>query len=543
VANDYDKETLDAWNKSLDVLLIFAGLFSAINTAFIIEAYKGLQPDPIETTNALLRLFLMHRTDNQTFSLEELNPGSPAPSSDPINSLFFSSLCFSLTAAFGAVTAKQWLTEYSNVGAVKALHVQGRTRQEKYKGLKTWQLQLIIESLPLLLQASLFLFLVGTVRFLWDMDGKVAVLQLALSGFGVTIYVITIIIGILVPTSPFQTPLSKYIPLCFTKLRLLIAALQLQVKTLLDHLRGCISSTNAFSALLEKVKGSLVAIHLITFLKPISSMKQQMVNKTQGSTIAKYVRLLKKKVYLLRKGTASTISKAVDADVVKRARTSAMVPVSAVRTWFKSSIFQRKPVATPEETKPWTQAEETAAEAVVWLLEQAEHPDVILIALDAVPRLPSELLLSIIEKQEDLLGRLIRFHNGLLPVTKATRKNQSWVRSWPNTAIVSGTALWHILKTRNWGLDNLKTDPLMQTIESSDDWIYPTSTDSLSITKLLLCHYFGFFTGNGQNTLLPQQHINHITRSATTPGTRPSLLPVKLMDARQALIGGSFSTQ
>ncbi|KAG8922210.1 hypothetical protein FRC02_012070 [Tulasnella sp. 418] len=538
VANAYDRETLDAWNKSLDVLLIFAGLFSAINTAFIIEAYKGLQPDPTETTNALLRLFIMHRTDNQTLSLEELNPGSPASSSYPINSLFFSSLSFSLTAAFGAVTAKQWLTEYSNVGAVKALHVQGRTRQEKYKGLKTWQLQLIIESLPLLLQASLFLFLVGIVRFLWDMNGKVAALQLALSGFGVTIYVITIIIGILVPTSPFQTPLSKYIPLCFTQFRLFIVAISLQTKTLFDCAMGWIQLMRAW---FDKSIALSVRTHLQSFLEPISSMKREIVNKAQSSTVAKHVRLLRKRCSLRKKETTQSMSKAVRAGTVEGLQTSAGLPVSAVRQWLGSSIFQRKPTITsePDADKSWSRAEVTAAEAVVWLLEQAEHPDVILIALDAVPRLPSELLLSIIEKQGDLLGRLIRFHNGLLPVTKPTRKNQSWVKSWPNTAVVSGTALWHILKIRNWGLGDLKSDPLMQTIDSSDDWKFPMSMDSITTTKFLLCHYFGFSVEKEPGSM----HISHITRNATAPGGRSAPLSVKLMDARQPPIGGTFSTQ
>ena len=32
-----------------------AGLFSSINTAFLIEAYKDLNPDPYEATNDILR--------------------------------------------------------------------------------------------------------------------------------------------------------------------------------------------------------------------------------------------------------------------------------------------------------------------------------------------------------------------------------------------------------------------------------------------------------------------------------------------------------
>jgi len=36
--SDRDDNTIDGWNRTLDILLIFAGLFSAVATAFIIEA-------------------------------------------------------------------------------------------------------------------------------------------------------------------------------------------------------------------------------------------------------------------------------------------------------------------------------------------------------------------------------------------------------------------------------------------------------------------------------------------------------------------------
>ncbi|KAG8939762.1 hypothetical protein FRC03_006070, partial [Tulasnella sp. 419] len=208
VAGSYDQKSIDAWNKSLDVLLMFAGLFSAINTAFIVESYKGLQNNPVETTNALLRLLIL-RNDNTTLSAKDLNPMSTSPSAVPINSLFFSSLSFSLTAACGAVTAKQWLTAYMDMGAMKAVYVQGRMRQNKHMGLKAWRLRLIIEALPILLQISLLLFLVGVVNFLWVLDQQVGTLQLILSSAGVAVYFITTIIGMFVPNSPFHSRFSS----------------------------------------------------------------------------------------------------------------------------------------------------------------------------------------------------------------------------------------------------------------------------------------------------------------------------------------------
>ncbi|KAG8944024.1 hypothetical protein FRC03_002208 [Tulasnella sp. 419] len=175
------------------------------------ESYKSLQSDPIETTNTLLRLLIKHRNDNVTLDASDLYPEGVNPSAVSINATFFASLSFSLTAAFGAVTAKQWLNEYSNTGVVKPLHRQGRERQAKFQGLETWHFRFIMNLLPALLQLSLLLFLIGLVEFLWILNWRVAAIQLAFTAAGVAVYVATIIIGVIVPTSPFQTPLSKYI--------------------------------------------------------------------------------------------------------------------------------------------------------------------------------------------------------------------------------------------------------------------------------------------------------------------------------------------
>ncbi|KAJ7222981.1 hypothetical protein B0H12DRAFT_291870 [Mycena haematopus] len=44
----------ESWRSDMDGLLIFAGLFSAILTAFLIESYKTLSPDSGDTTVLLL---------------------------------------------------------------------------------------------------------------------------------------------------------------------------------------------------------------------------------------------------------------------------------------------------------------------------------------------------------------------------------------------------------------------------------------------------------------------------------------------------------
>ncbi|KZV90176.1 hypothetical protein EXIGLDRAFT_617336, partial [Exidia glandulosa HHB12029] len=60
-AKKQDDALLDGWSKTLDILLIFAGLFSAVSTAFIIESYKFLQPDFTEYTARALHALVAAR--------------------------------------------------------------------------------------------------------------------------------------------------------------------------------------------------------------------------------------------------------------------------------------------------------------------------------------------------------------------------------------------------------------------------------------------------------------------------------------------------
>ncbi|KAJ7776670.1 hypothetical protein B0H14DRAFT_2286519, partial [Mycena olivaceomarginata] len=53
-AEKYDKGLVESWKNDMEGMLIFAGLFSASLTAFLIESYKTLIPDSGDTTVILL---------------------------------------------------------------------------------------------------------------------------------------------------------------------------------------------------------------------------------------------------------------------------------------------------------------------------------------------------------------------------------------------------------------------------------------------------------------------------------------------------------
>ncbi|KAF9791185.1 hypothetical protein BJ322DRAFT_982776, partial [Thelephora terrestris] len=109
-AEEYDKEFLKNRGEDLNTTLIFAGLFSAVTSAFIIQVQSGLQSDPNEETAALLRV-LIYKIDNTTFGGDV--PTLPQWTGPPqtiihVQSLLYASLLTSLLSAFIAMLGKQW---------------------------------------------------------------------------------------------------------------------------------------------------------------------------------------------------------------------------------------------------------------------------------------------------------------------------------------------------------------------------------------------------------------------------------------------------
>ncbi|KAI0696292.1 hypothetical protein C8T65DRAFT_583524, partial [Cerioporus squamosus] len=111
---DHDEAMVRAWKEEVDTLLVSAGLFSGIITAFNIKAYRLLQPDPSQTSVQLLQLI--------SRQLAQVPNGVPAmqtvfkllTQSIRINALCFSSLICALFSALICICImlKQWMREY-----------------------------------------------------------------------------------------------------------------------------------------------------------------------------------------------------------------------------------------------------------------------------------------------------------------------------------------------------------------------------------------------------------------------------------------------
>ncbi|KAG0708345.1 hypothetical protein DFH29DRAFT_767796, partial [Suillus ampliporus] len=109
-AAEHDGQILEKYKSDMDIVLIFAGLFSAVTTSFIVNMQQNLAPDPATETNTLLKK-LIHTVNNSTFPGDNFDtPPWTGPSITEIwvQSLIYASLSASLLAALGAMLGKQW---------------------------------------------------------------------------------------------------------------------------------------------------------------------------------------------------------------------------------------------------------------------------------------------------------------------------------------------------------------------------------------------------------------------------------------------------
>ncbi|KAJ7759569.1 hypothetical protein B0H16DRAFT_1533767, partial [Mycena metata] len=177
LADEHDKEFQQKYSTDLDTALIFAGLFSAVSSAFIIQIEPKLESDPLSIIVA-------------------------------VQSLLYISLFTTLLAALLAVLGKQWVMHYQAAGSRGTMEERGLERQRKLDGLRRWKFDAILQMFPLLLQLALLLFSSALSLYLWTVHRSIAAIVLALTIFGVSAYICFLASAILSSDSPFQTPLA-----------------------------------------------------------------------------------------------------------------------------------------------------------------------------------------------------------------------------------------------------------------------------------------------------------------------------------------------
>ncbi|CUA75430.1 hypothetical protein RSOLAG22IIIB_11719 [Rhizoctonia solani] len=218
-ADQVDEEMVDGWNKSMDVILIFAALFSAISTAFVIESYKNLKPDPADASSQTLLIIsqtlmlIANGSQPSSASMTSVSETTAFQASAKdicVNVLWFLSLSLSVAVSLISMLAKEWCLEFMS-GRTGPPGPQACRRQQRWDGLVKWKMKEVILMLPSLIHISLLLFAIGLCVFLWDVHYGVAIPVVIVTTIAAGAYFACTIVPLLYQFCPYGTVLSRAI--------------------------------------------------------------------------------------------------------------------------------------------------------------------------------------------------------------------------------------------------------------------------------------------------------------------------------------------
>ncbi|TFK66378.1 hypothetical protein BDN72DRAFT_844459, partial [Pluteus cervinus] len=214
-----DRDMVEDWKGTTDGILIFAGLFSAVITSFIIESYQSLQPAIDELTlRAIAQISLQLAAVNGTgdgsvapYVLPDLNDYKPTKTATWVNIFWFTSLFFSLTCALTATLVQQWSREYiQSIERYQVPRQRGQVRAHLFQGLTQYKMSGFMDAIPALLHISVFTFFAGLFMLIHPINTTVGIVLFCLFLFGSALYFFTSLIALYYHSYPFSTPLSQW---------------------------------------------------------------------------------------------------------------------------------------------------------------------------------------------------------------------------------------------------------------------------------------------------------------------------------------------
>ncbi|CAE6522286.1 unnamed protein product [Rhizoctonia solani] len=219
----WDRELVDGWNKSLDVILgkLFAALFSAVSTTFLIDSSAMLQQDPNEVSATVLlaisQTLLVIANGSSVDSLTSTSSSpDPASSFSPsqhaviVNTLWYLSLSLSIATSLLAMLAKDWCHSFTSNRTGHPWD-QALRRQRKWTMIERWKMQELITVLPSLIHLSLLLFSIGLCVYVWDMNKTAAIPVVCVAGASFAFYLWCSSMASIVALFPYTTIVSRVI--------------------------------------------------------------------------------------------------------------------------------------------------------------------------------------------------------------------------------------------------------------------------------------------------------------------------------------------
>ncbi|KAI0322553.1 hypothetical protein OF83DRAFT_1080139 [Amylostereum chailletii] len=222
-AEKFDRALVESWKGDMDGILFFsylvcphlssftkAGLFSAVITAFLVDSYKTLQPDNGQVSTELLRSLVLFQNASATSLNLATNTNPSTSTALCISILWFASLIFSLSCALAATLVQQWARTYLQGTEESSVpHERARLRTYLLRGVEKFGVGTVIEGIPMLLHAALFLFLAGLDVFLFNINHTLAIVVLALVSLCFLMYAALTGLPAIFYDCPYKTPLSS----------------------------------------------------------------------------------------------------------------------------------------------------------------------------------------------------------------------------------------------------------------------------------------------------------------------------------------------
>ncbi|KAG9040351.1 hypothetical protein FS837_000760 [Tulasnella sp. UAMH 9824] len=216
LADEIDEDMVKGLKEQLDGMLIFAGLFAGVNSAFLALTLPLLSADPADDISALLAqnnaiLFQMATGRNDSIPANSRLPSAEfSPSRDlfAVNALFSLSLTFAIISSFLAVLGRQWLVYYRK----RSGNGPDRQRWEQLKrflGAERWKLEPILDDvLPSLLQVGLIIFCASLIIHLRHLSPAISLIVGVPMYVGLAFFVGSGLCTVWDRFCPFQSPLS-----------------------------------------------------------------------------------------------------------------------------------------------------------------------------------------------------------------------------------------------------------------------------------------------------------------------------------------------
>ncbi|KAG9046412.1 hypothetical protein FS837_004505 [Tulasnella sp. UAMH 9824] len=219
LAAEIDEDMTQELKEQLDGLLVFAGLFAGVNSAFLALTLPLLTADHTDDTNALLAqnnaiLLQLMQGQNDTSLSNFTLPSTtfaPSPGIFTVNILFSFSLALAIVSSFLAVLGRQWLVYYRK----RSGGGPDRQRWEELKrflGAERWRLELVLDDiLPSLLLIGLIIFCISLVLYLDVLNPTISHLVGIPLGLGLAMVVLSAFFTVWDRFCPFHSPLAHFL--------------------------------------------------------------------------------------------------------------------------------------------------------------------------------------------------------------------------------------------------------------------------------------------------------------------------------------------